>query len=187
MSQLSIVTGPSRSGKSEWAEQLAIRSPNFVTYVATAQVDLTDAEWQARILQHQQRRPADWRSLHVPIELSAVISAATDSEVLLIDSLGTWLTNLLDVPDDEWQLQQETLCNSLQTAAAEIILVAEEVGWGVVPAYPLGRTFRDRLGNLTRRLSAIADATYLVTAGYVLDLHRLGVHLDGWCAMPENS
>lgn len=178
MPKISVVTGPSRSGKSEWAEQLAMRSPNFVTYVATAQVDLTDVEWQTRILQHQQRRPADWRSLHVPVNLSSVVRAAADSEVLLIDSLGTWLANLLDLSDDDWRSQQDDFYNSLQTTLAEVILVVEEVGWGVVPPYPMGRTFRDRLGSLTRQISAIADATYLVTAGYVLDLHRLGFHLD---------
>jgi adenosylcobinamide kinase/adenosylcobinamide-phosphate guanylyltransferase len=71
--------------------------------------------------------------------------------------------------------------------AAEVILVAEEVGWGVVPSYPIGRLFRDRLGTLTRRMSAIADATYLVTAGYVLDLHRVGFHLDRSSVIPDNS
>lgn len=178
MSPIHLVTGPSRSGKSEWAEQLAERSPRTVTYIATAQLDPDDDEWQARITLHQQRRPAHWRSHHVPIALADAILSAGAEDCLLIDSLGTWLANLLDQEPEDWSNTQQALLDALNHSRAELILVGEEVGWGVVPAYALGRSFRDRLGTLTRRIGAIADATYLVTAGYVLDLHRLGHHLD---------
>ncbi|MGB3516050.1 MAG: bifunctional adenosylcobinamide kinase/adenosylcobinamide-phosphate guanylyltransferase [Elainellaceae cyanobacterium] len=178
MPPLTLITGPSRSGKSEWAEHLAERSPRDVLYIATAQMDPTDAEWQARILKHQQRRPAHWRSRHVPHELAIALQTAAAKDCLLIDSLGTWLANAIDQTDDAWQIQATALLDSLQQTAAEVILVTEEVGWGVVPAYPLGRAFRDRLGRLTRQVGAIADAAYLVTAGYVLDLQHLGQHID---------
>jgi adenosylcobinamide kinase / adenosylcobinamide-phosphate guanylyltransferase len=70
------------------------------------------------------------------------------------------------------------LLASLEKTSGTIILVSEETGWGVVPAYPLGRLFRDRLGSLTRRVGAIAQAVYLVTAGYALDLTQLGTPLE---------
>ncbi|MEB3229671.1 MAG: bifunctional adenosylcobinamide kinase/adenosylcobinamide-phosphate guanylyltransferase, partial [Leptolyngbyaceae bacterium] len=79
----------------------------------------------------------------------------------------------------EWQQTMDLLLTAVCEAEATTIFVAEEVGWGVVPAYPLGRTFRDRLGQLTRRLGAIAYPTYLVTAGYVLNLSQLGTPLPG--------
>jgi adenosylcobinamide kinase/adenosylcobinamide-phosphate guanylyltransferase len=178
MPPLTLVTGPSRSGKSEWAERLAARSLRDVVYVATAQVDPEDAEWQARILKHQQRRPPQWRSHHIPWELASFLGTAAATDCLLIDSLGTWVANGLEYPDDRWATDAAAVVDGLQQTAAEVIVVAEEVGWGVVPAYPLGRQFRDRLGRLTRQLGAIADAAYLVTAGYGLPLHHLGQHLD---------
>ena len=174
---ITLVTGPARSGKSEWAEHLAHQSRQPVIYVATAQVDPTDAEWQARIEQHRSRRPADWTTLHCPIDLAAAIQSAPAASCLLVDSLGTWLANLLDQDDAAWSQTLQALLNSLQTPVCSVIFVAEEVGWGVVPAYPVGRTFRDRLGMLTRQVGAIADPVYLVTAGYALNLRQIGIPL----------
>ncbi|GAB4141859.1 MAG: bifunctional adenosylcobinamide kinase/adenosylcobinamide-phosphate guanylyltransferase [Cyanobacteria bacterium J069] len=175
---VTLVTGPSRSGKSEWAEYLAQgRSPAPVIYVATAQRRVDDAEWQARIDQHQQRRPAEWRAIEEPVALAAVLSTAAAGECWLVDALGTWLANLLEQEETEWQTTVADLLTVLQQTPAEVILVAEETGWGIVPAYPAGRLFRDRLGALTRRIGAIAHTVYLVTGGYALDLSRLGVRL----------
>ncbi len=174
---LILVTGPARSGKSEWAEQLAAQSEKAVIYVATAQLDPDDAEWQARIALHQQRRPSNWKTLSVPVDLAATIQAASVTECLLIDSLGTWLANLLEQDEATWQQTCETLLDSFKQTTAQIIVVAEETGWGVVPAYPLGRTFRDRLGKLTRQIGAIANPVFLVTGGHVLNLSQLGTRL----------
>ncbi|HEY9616891.1 MAG TPA: bifunctional adenosylcobinamide kinase/adenosylcobinamide-phosphate guanylyltransferase [Microcoleaceae cyanobacterium] len=173
--RLILVTGPARSGKSEWAEHLAAQSGHSVIYVATAQVNPDDPEWLARIQQHQQRRPADWVTQPVPIALSACIQTAQPTDCLLIDSLGTWVANLLEQSDQSWEHILTELIGHLSQSVSTIILVAEETGWGVVPAYASGRLFRDRLGDLTRRVAAIADGAYLVTAGYVLNLKQLGV------------
>lgn len=172
--QLILVTGPARSGKSEWAEYLAaeLASGNPVTYIATAQLDLTDPDWQARIRLHQQRRPADWRTLAVPVALADTIRAAAGC--LLIDSLGTWLANLLEQDAAVWAETAADLLLSLSQSAAQIIIVAEETGWGVVPAYETGRSFRDRLGKLTRQIGERASAVYLVTGGHALNLSQLG-------------
>jgi adenosylcobinamide kinase/adenosylcobinamide-phosphate guanylyltransferase len=169
-----LVTGAARSGKSEWAEYLAANSGKPVSYVATALVDPTDAEWQQRIEQHRQRRPVGWKTLSVPIDLAETIQAASVEDCLLVDSLGTWLTNLLEQDAPIWEQTCQTLLDSLRQTTSLVILVAEETGWGVVPAYPIGRRFRDRLGSLTRQIGAIADPVYLVTAGYVLNLTDLG-------------
>ncbi len=171
-----LVTGPARSGKSEFAEQLAQQSAQPVIYVATAQRDLEDSEWQQRIDRHRDRRPPTWQTVEVPIELTRCIGDR--SGCLLVDSLGTWVANLLDRDEDTWQQIQDAFLASLHQTAAEVILVAEETGWGVVPAYPLGRTFRDRLGTLVRRVGAIANPVYLVTGGHVLNLSTLGSPLS---------
>ncbi len=177
--RLVLVTGPARSGKSEWAEHLAAESSPTVTYVATAALNPEDGEWQARIAQHRQRRPPHWRLWEVPANLPEAIAAAPPDHCLLVDSLGTWLANLLDQDDQVWQETLDRLVASLSQTPSQVILVAEETGWGVVPAYPLGRLFRDRLGQMSRRIGTMADAVYLVVAGYALDLRQLGVSLDG--------
>ncbi|OLP19569.1 bifunctional adenosylcobinamide kinase/adenosylcobinamide-phosphate guanylyltransferase [Leptolyngbya sp. 'hensonii'] len=176
-SQLTLVTGPSRSGKSEWAEFLADRSAKKVVYVATAQTNLDDQEWQARIEQHRLRRPSHWATLEGPIDLAATIRTFSADHCLLVDSLGTWLANLLEQDEATWWQTQATLLTGLRQRTCEVILVAEEAGWGLVPAYPVGRLFRDRLGLLVRQIGTIADPVYLVTAGHVLNLSRLGMPL----------
>ncbi|MEG3839189.1 bifunctional adenosylcobinamide kinase/adenosylcobinamide-phosphate guanylyltransferase [Microcoleus sp. herbarium14] len=175
--KLILVTGPARSGKSEWAETLAAGSGKQVIYAATGLVDETDLEWLCRLEQHRNRRPVNWTTLEVPIELPAAVRAGQPSDCLLIDSLGTWTANLLEQEAAVWATTQQDLLASLKSAAADVILVGEETGWGVVPAYPAGRLFRDRLGTLVRHISAIADTVYLATGGYALNLCALGTPL----------
>ncbi|MEQ8998797.1 MAG: bifunctional adenosylcobinamide kinase/adenosylcobinamide-phosphate guanylyltransferase [Coleofasciculus sp. B1-GNL1-01] len=179
MGQLILVTGPARSGKSEWAEQLADKTDKQVVYVATAQVDPNDLEWVARIEKHQQRRPAEWTLVWTPIDLvETILEWDQPDYCLLIDSLGTWVANCLDQEDGIWQDITDTLLRTANQTSATIILVAEETGWGVVPAYPLGRTFRDRLGQVVRQFGMIANPVYLVTGGHVLNLSTLGSPLS---------
>ena len=167
-----------RSGKSEWAEKLALETSKAVTYIATATVDPTDVEWRARILLHQIRRPAIWQTVATVVDLAKTIESALAEDCLLIDSLGTWVANLLDRSDAEWEKLTQELLEILPNSVATIVIVAEETGWGVVPAYPSGRLFRDRLGMLSRRIGSIADPVYLVTGGHVLNLSQLGHKLD---------
>ena len=176
--QLILVTGAARSGKSEWAEKLALETSKAVTYIATATIDPTDVEWQARILLHQQRRPATWQTVAAVVDLAKTIESALAEDCLLIDSLGTWVANLLDRSDAEWEKLTQELLEILPNSVATIVIVAEETGWGVVPAYPSGRLFRDRLGMLSRRIGSIANPVYLVTGGHVLNLSQLGHKLD---------
>ncbi|MEG3976518.1 bifunctional adenosylcobinamide kinase/adenosylcobinamide-phosphate guanylyltransferase [Microcoleus sp. herbarium8] len=177
MAKIILVTGPARSGKSEWAETLAADSGKQVIYVATGVVDEADLEWLQRLEKHRNRRLVDWKTLEVPIELPTVVRSASASDCLLIDSLGTWTANLLEQEATVWATAQQDLLAGLKSTAADVILVGEETGWGVVPAYPAGRLFRDRLGTLVRHIGAIADSVYLVTGGYALDLSALGTPL----------
>ena len=179
LKKLILVTGPARSGKSEWAERFALESQKSVIYIATAKIDPADAEWQSRIEKHKNRRPNNWMTKEVPVELSEAIAAYSHSDsCLLIDSLGTWVANLLETEETEWQKHQQVLLESLSQAKGDVVLVGEETGWGVVPAFEMGRLFRDRLGNLVRLVGAIADPVYLVTGGYVLNLSALGSPLS---------
>ncbi len=173
-----LVMGPTSSGKSEFAETLAVKTDQAVVYIATAKVDENDREWQARIIKHQQRRPANWRTVTAALNLSSCLDQGIVGECFLIDSLGTWVANFLDLESEPWQQKSDRFLESLKSTEAEVILVGEETGWGVVPAYPLGRLFRDRLGYLSRQVGNLADITYLVTGGHVLNLSLLGEPLS---------
>lgn len=179
--KITLVTGAASSGKSEFAEVLAAKTNKSVIYIATAQVDTTDREWQTKIRQHQRRRPQNWQTLEVSKQLSLTIEQALSSECLLIDSLGTWVANLLTLEPLEWTTMRDRLLTSLKLTQASVILVSEETGWGVVPAYPLGRLFRDRLGSLSRQISNLDHTTaYLVAGGHILNLSLLGEPLSNY-------
>ena len=175
---ITLVTGPARSGKSEWAEALAEQAAaaanQQLIYIATAQRNPSDADWQARIEKHVQRRSAAWQCDEVPVALAEAIAQYNASHCLLIDSLGTWLANLIAQSDEQWQTSQVELIAALRQTEATVILVAEETGWGVIPAYEMGRTFRDRLGVLSRQVGECATDVYLVASGYAINLAQLG-------------
>lgn len=176
--KLILVTGPARSGKSEWAESLATNSRKKIIYVATSQINTSDLEWQTRIEKHKNRRPSDWITLEIPIKLSeTLIDHRYEDSCILVDSLGTWLSNILAQDEKAWDETLETFIESLLKVKGDVILVAEETGWGVVPSFPIGRLFRDRLGSLIRRVGVISDSVYLVTGGYILPLSDLGIPL----------
>lgn len=174
MGKVILVSGPAKSGKSEWAETLAIQSGKGVVYIATATQNPTDEEWNQRIAQHQKRRPKDWLILEVPRDLSATIADAKPNTCMMVDSLGTWVANLLMSEDAVWENTVAELLETVDLVAVDLIFVAEETGWGVVPAYPAGRSFRDRLGSLVRQLSTMCETVYLVTCGHVINLSVLG-------------
>lgn len=120
--QLILVTGPTRSGKSDWAEALALKTQQPVLYIATSQTDPDDLEWQARIAAHRDRRPSDWMLWEVPQDLTTALSEAPRDRCILIDSLGTWLANTLEQSTDQWQQTQAALLEVLQQRSHQMIL-----------------------------------------------------------------
>ena len=177
MSERTLIVGGARSGKSRFAERLVAQAPS-VTYVAPGYPPGDDAEWTARVAEHQARRPATWHTVETT-DVAAVLSGADEHSVLLIDCLATWLTRVLDAAgawseSDGWQGRVDAEIDSLVAAwaacTATVVAVSNEVGLGVVPATPAGRLFRDLLGRLNQRVGAGADRLYLVVAGRVLDL-----------------
>jgi adenosylcobinamide kinase/adenosylcobinamide-phosphate guanylyltransferase len=181
---LVLISGPSRSGKSRWAEHLAQSSGRSVIYVATGPLRPSDASWQERLRLHRQRRPASWRCREVGgalvdhlIELRQAPPSSDALEqrpLLLIDSLGTWLSHHLERDPEAWAALQHQLLEQLRGLHQPVLLVCEEVGWGVVPPTAIGGLFRDRLGALQQKLMAQSQAAWLVVQGRALDLHALG-------------
>jgi adenosylcobinamide kinase / adenosylcobinamide-phosphate guanylyltransferase len=161
---LTFVLGGARSGKSRFAERLMTAMPPPWIYVATAEP--LDDEMAERIAAHRSRRGASWQTIEAPRKLAAVLSASGNKPVL-VDCLTLWLSNLL-LAEADIEAEIARLEAALAAVTAPTVLVANEVGYGIVPDYPLGRRFRDLQGLLNQRIAALADRVVLVVAGLPL-------------------
>ncbi len=170
---LVLVSGPSRSGKSRWAEHLVHGDP-FVTYVATLPSRPDDSSWQERIDRHRQRRPEHWCLLEADQNLTTALTSIEPKHSVLLDAVGGFVASCLDQQTDAWLETTDRFIHQLRAMPQTRVLVAEETGWGVVPATAIGGLFRDRLGELTQRLQSIADDSWLVVQGRAINLRDLG-------------
>ena len=170
--RITLVLGGVRSGKSRYAQQLAAQAER-VTVIATAQAH-GDEEMEERIARHCAERPAHWRTVEEPLELSGAIrTAAVECDLILVDCLTLYAANLLDrFPEDRGSIEAafRELLESLGGSDCRVVLVANEVGSGIVPEYPSGRRFRDLAGELNQRVAAVADRVLLMVAGLPLVL-----------------
>ncbi len=164
--KLTFVIGGARSGKSRYAERLISALPPPWAYVATAEAG--DDEMAARIAAHRARRSADWRTIEAPHDLTAALGGCASMPVL-VDCLTLWLSNLMAAEADV-DAAVDRLEQSLAQARAPVVLVANEVGSGIVPEHALGRRFRDVQGLLNQRMAARADRVVLMVAGLPLAL-----------------
>ena len=169
---LILVSGPSRGGKSRWAESLLIDEPRVV-YIATAAERPDDLDWQNRLRLHRERRPNHWNLVESGAELPAVITQLQPSEAALIDALGGFVAQHLERGQSAWEQEATQLVDALKQCRSTCVVVIEETGWGVVPPTRIGGLFRDRLGTLAQCLDRQADGSWLVLQGRALDLHRL--------------
>ncbi len=182
-----LILGGARSGKSQLAERRARDTGGKVVYVATAQA--LDGEMVRRIAHHRERRPADWGCVEEPLHLAPRLRelAAPDS-CLLVDCLTLWLSNLLftgraaaqaeagDAVDCPlFRHEIDALIEVLPQLPGRIILVSNEVGWGIVPMHPVSRLFADEQGRLNQRVAAACDRVTLVAAGLPLNLKQAGL------------
>lgn len=167
---LQLILGGARSGKSRLAEQTAIDRQLAVTYVATAQA--LDPEMQSRIEHHQNQRPSHWSLVEEPLYLAnALQKIDRPNQIILVDCLTLWLTNLLLLDDQSvQQLECEQLLKVLPTLESEIILVSNETGLGVVPLGEISRQFVDEAGRLHQALGQIADKVVFCVAGFPMIL-----------------
>lgn len=175
---IQLILGGARSGKSRLAEQFAQASTLAVTYIATAQA--WDVEMQSRIEHHQNQRPIDWTVIEEPLYLAEVLEKIDQpNHVILVDCLTLWMTNLLlkkdenslDTESDNVQIQEcEKLLKILPTLQAQIILVSNETGLGVVPMGEISRKFVDESGRLHQQLGKIADQVIFCVAGFPMYL-----------------
>ncbi|HHP4518001.1 TPA: bifunctional adenosylcobinamide kinase/adenosylcobinamide-phosphate guanylyltransferase [Acinetobacter baumannii] len=167
---LQLILGGARSGKSRLAEQTAISMQLAVTYVATAQA--LDPEMQSRIAHHQNQRPAHWSLVEEPLFLAKTLQKIDrPNQIILVDCLTLWLTNLLLLEDQNiQQFECEQLLKILPTLESEVILVSNETGLGVVPLGEIRRRFVDEAGRLHQALGQIANKVVFCVAGFPMIL-----------------
>jgi len=171
--RITLVLGGARSGKSSHAQKLAEGSGRSVTFLATAQA--LDEEMSARIEKHKSERPAAWRTLEVPFGIAPCVEGI-QSEVVILDCMTLLLSNLLmqfvkdDLADEELFIQAvkkeiEGLISAIHESDQHWIIVSNEVGLGLVPAYQMGRVYRDGIGWSNQRLAREAERVLFMVAG----------------------
>jgi adenosylcobinamide kinase / adenosylcobinamide-phosphate guanylyltransferase len=179
-----LLIGAARSGKSSLAQRWAGERSQRVCALVTGMA--SDPEMAARICAHRRERPAHWRVREEPVHLAqALREEAVAGSVLLIDCLTLWLSNCLwpapaaqttaewAVNEELWAHERADLLTSLAACSAEVILVSNEVGAGIVPLAPAARRYQDEHGRLNQDIAALCDRVFLVVAGLPLSLKSL--------------
>lgn len=167
--EIVLVGGGVRSGKSAFALEVARGLGARRVFVATAQA--FDGEMEGRIAAHRAERGDAFRTVEEPVDLAGAL-ARVDADVVLVDCLTLWISNLLLRGDDLAAVaaQVEAVAAVLSRRRLHAVLVTNEVGMGVVPESALGRTFRDAAGRAHQRLAREADRIYLTALGCILRL-----------------
>jgi adenosylcobinamide kinase/adenosylcobinamide-phosphate guanylyltransferase len=164
---LTLVTGGIKSGKSSWAQQQAERLSGTRAFVATAQT--LDDEMKDRILKHRQARGDAWVTFEEPKDLAPLVDDITGRfDIILIDCLTIWLSNLLTIfRMDEEAVQQQIagLSACFNRVSSRVFVISNETGMGIIPADPLSRLYQRLLGRLNSEVAAAADEVYLMVSG----------------------
>ncbi len=164
---ITLIVGGVRSGKSSYAQQLAVALGDHVLFVATAEA--RDDDMAARIARHQQERPPGWRTLEAPHAIAPALARIEEpASVVVLDCVTLWVSNLLLQDGGTWEqatAELDALFAWHQAHPCELIIVSNEVGWGIVPADALTRTYRDWLGWFNQRIADQAASVYLMVAG----------------------
>jgi len=172
-SHLTLILGGARSGKSSYAQSLAEVTGKSVTFVATAQA--LDDEMSRRIQKHRLERPAHWETLEIPLAVASHVQQIK-SEVVILDCVTLLVNNLLMqfVKDDlveeapfmqAFQEEMNELIGGIREQEQDWMIISNEVGLGLVPAYQMGRVYRDGLGWANQRLAREADKVIFMVAG----------------------
>ncbi|MFY0309871.1 bifunctional adenosylcobinamide kinase/adenosylcobinamide-phosphate guanylyltransferase [Leisingera sp. D0M16] len=164
---VTFILGGAASGKSAFAEQLCINSGKSRVYWATAQI--FDSEMREKVSRHLEQRGPDWRTVEEPETADRVLGALEPGQICLMDCATMWLTNHL-LADHDLEAAQDGLLAAVEHCQADLVIVSNETGLGIVPENKLARRFREAQGRLNIALAARADTVVQVTAGLPLVL-----------------
>ena len=164
---ITFVLGGVRSGKSRLAQNLASRYGD-VLFIATAR--RSDEEMCFKIERHRADRPPSWRTIEEPVDIAGILTAHPACDFIILDCLTLWASNLLCGESEQRWERAERFYQALRALEQPIAIVSNEVGSGIVPAFALGRQYRDFLGEVNQRVAALADNVVLTIAGIPLVL-----------------
>ena len=167
------ISGPTKSGKSHLSEYL-IKDQKNITYIATSKPRKNDKEWRKRINAHKSRRPENWKLIEHPPDICQIIDASGPNESILIDSLGGLVEQRIMENEEIWEQFQNKFINCLKNNSYIIIVVTEEIGWGIVPSTKIGHLFRERLSKLSRLVTHHSKQKWLAVNGMAIDLNMIG-------------
>ena len=167
---LTFLLGGARSGKSALAVRMATEWGGPVVFLATAED--RDAEMRERIERHRRDRPSGWTTVEESLDLTGTIAACASEAYLIVDCVSLWVANLLEAGWEAERIEEAARAAAEQATGrtAPTVVVSNEVGLGVVPTTPLGRSYRDVLGRANACFARAADRAYLVAAGRVVAL-----------------
>ncbi|MBI5955562.1 MAG: bifunctional adenosylcobinamide kinase/adenosylcobinamide-phosphate guanylyltransferase, partial [Chloroflexi bacterium] len=186
--KLILILGGARSGKSRYAMEMAARLGRRIVHLATATAG--DEEMRQRIEEHRRERPADWQTIEATENVGQVLAQIADpanssgarADVVILDCLTLLVSNLMaaagdaasrDALDARVQAEVDGILHAFHTGHFTLIIVSNEVGMGIVPAYPLGRSYRDLLGGVNQRVAREADQVFLMVAGLPVEIKTL--------------
>lgn len=157
-----LILGGAASGKSSFAESLCFQTKKPRVYIATAQA--FDDEMRQKISDHQMQRGKDWVTVDAPMDIANPLAQRTAGEVVLLDCATLWLSNVM-LAERDVATESRAFCASLAACPAQVVVVSNEVGHGIVPDNRLARQFRNAQGRLNQMIAAEADLVVQVIAG----------------------
>ena len=172
-SHIVLITGGTKSGKSEFAEHLAKKVKNL-SYVALSENNLDDKEWQDKINLHRKRRPKDWKLIETTDLLNTL---SKEDGPLLIDSIGGFVMESINKEDKVWFIKMNSLINLLKKRKSKTFIVGEQVGWSLVSEYKIGNTYIERIGELQKSITKISKDNWLAINGRAIKIDEISIEI----------
>ena len=166
---ITLITGAIKSGKSEFAEKKGLKY-NKLTYIALSKLYSDDKEWQNKIKIHKLRRPSHWKVVESD-DLFQVLNNV--SGPLLVDSIGGFVVKYINDDHKEWLNKLKLLNSYLRKYTNDIIIVGEQVGWGLVSEYKIGNIYAERSGEILREITTISSDNWLTINGKAIKLDNI--------------
>ena len=173
LSHIIFVTGGTKSGKSEFAEHLAMQA-NELSYVALSVNNTDDKEWQNKVNVHRKRRPKYWKLIETTDLLNIL---KKEDGPLLIDSIGGFVMESIDSENKEWLAKMDSLICLLMKRRNLTIIVGEQVGWSLVSEYKIGNTYIERIGELQKRITRISKDNWLAINGRAIKIDEISLEI----------
>ena len=166
---ITLITGAIKSGKSEFAEKKA-HVFKKLTYIALSEQQPNDINWQEKIRLHKSRRPSSWQIIESD-DLLCVFKKV--SGPLLIDSIGGFVVKNINEDNNEWKRNLLQLKKCLIEYKSDIIIVGEQVGWGLVSEYEIGNIYTERIGEVLRDITLLSNDNWLTINGKAIKLDNI--------------